>query len=127
MFLHKIMRGRIAQRLSDRVVSPGVGLLDLIISENHSDRRQCIGALSRNSSTQEGTMNDPEHAIDRRTFLGKSAALTVGGAAFASTALSYSRMAGANDRISLCHIGNGSRGEDLDWIVSKLTAAHNVE
>src|ERR1700680_4902696 len=72
-------------------------------------------------------MNDPDRAIDRRKFLGKSAALTVGGAALASTALSYSRIAGANDRISLCHIGNGSRGEDLDWIVSKLTAAHNVE
>src|ERR1700680_2234876 len=72
-------------------------------------------------------MSDPEGAINRRTFLGKSAALTVGGAAFASTALSYGRIAGANDRISICHIGNGSRGEDLDWIVSKLTATHNVE
>src|SRR5258705_10317675 len=72
-------------------------------------------------------MNDSERAIDRRNFLGKSAALTVGGAAFATTALSYDRIAGANDRISLCHIGNGSRGEDLDWIVSRLTATHNVE
>jgi len=27
----------------------------------------------------------------------------------------------------LCHIGNGSRGEDLDWIISNLTFAHNVE
>ena len=72
-------------------------------------------------------MSDPDGAMDRRTFLGKSAALTVGGAALASTALSYSRIAGANDRISLCHIGNGSRGEDLDWIVSKVAATHNVE
>jgi len=71
-------------------------------------------------STAEGTM-------DRRTFLGKSAALTAGGAALASTALSYGRIAGANDRISLCHIGNGSRGEDLDWIVSKVAGTHNVE
>src|ERR1700720_1508022 len=72
-------------------------------------------------------MIDSARAIDRRKFLGKSATLTVGGAAFASTALSYDRIAGANDRISLCHIGNGSRGQDLDWIVSKLTASHNVE
>jgi predicted dehydrogenase len=72
-------------------------------------------------------MSDPDGTIDRRAFLGKSAALTVGGAAFASTALSYDRIAGANDRISLCHIGNGSRGEDLDWIVSKIAAAHNME
>src|SRR5260370_35502084 len=36
-------------------------------------------------------------------------------------------MEGDDDRISRCHIGNGSRGEDLDWIVSKLTATSNVE
>jgi predicted dehydrogenase len=72
-------------------------------------------------------MKDPNGAMDRRTFLGKSVALTAGGAALATTALSYGRIAGANDRISLCHIGNGSRGEDLDWIVSRLNTAHNVE
>src|SRR6266852_2008276 len=74
-----------------------------------------------------GAMSKAQGTMDRRTFLGKSAALTAGGAALASTALSYDRIAGANDRISLCHIGNGSRGEDLDWIVSKLAATHNVE
>src|SRR5207253_4490219 len=30
-------------------------------------------------------------------------------------------------RISLCHIGNGSRGRDLDWIVAQLKTSHNVE
>src|SRR4029077_10184273 len=74
-----------------------------------------------------GLMSKAEGTMDRRTFLGKSAALTAGGAALASTAVSYRRIAGANDRISLCHIGNGSRGEDLDWIVSKLTGTHNGE
>src|SRR6267143_255326 len=58
-----------------------------------------------------GLMSKAEGTMDRRTFLGKSAALTAGGAAFASTALSYRRIAGANDRISLCHIGNGRRGD----------------
>ena len=46
-------------------------------------------------------MSDPEETIDRRTFLTKSAALLAGGAAFASTALSYDRILGANDRISV--------------------------
>src|SRR6202140_3414599 len=87
----------------------------------------CRSATSKFRPRRRRNMNDPEGAIGRRTFLGKSAALTMGGAAFASTALSYGRIAGANDRISLCHIGNGSRGEDLDWIVSKLAATHNVE
>ena len=72
-------------------------------------------------------MSDAEEKINRRTFLSKSAALTAGGAAFASSALSYGRIVGANDRISLCHIGTGNRGEELDWIVSKLTSSHNVE
>ena len=36
------------------------------------------------------------------------------------TALSYERILGANDRISLGHIGIGSRGGDLDLIASKL-------
>jgi len=58
-------------------------------------------------------VNDPEQMIDRRKFLSKSVALLAGSAAFASTALSYDRILGANDRISLCHIGNGSRGEEL--------------
>src|ERR1700676_1623253 len=87
----------------------------------------CRSATSKFRPLRRRNMNDPEGAIGRRTFLGKSAALTMGGAAFASTALSYGRIAGANDRISLCHIGNGSRGEDLDWIVSKRGATHNVE
>jgi predicted dehydrogenase len=64
--------------------------------------------------------------IDRRTFLdttGKAA----GGAALAATALSYARILGANDRISLGHIGIGSRGTDLVGIVGALRSSHNVE
>jgi len=72
-------------------------------------------------------MSDPEQSIDRRRFLTKSAALVAGGAAFASTALSYDRILGANDRISLCHIGIGNRGGELGWIVSQLKDSHNVE
>ena len=72
-------------------------------------------------------MSDPKSRMDRKTFLAKSTALLAGGAAVASTALSYSRIAGANDRISLCHIGNGSRGEDLDLVASQLKSSHNVE
>ena len=72
-------------------------------------------------------MSDPEQSIDRRTFLTKSAALVAGGAAFASTALSYDRILGANDRISLCHIGTGSRGSELAWIVAQLKTSQNVE
>jgi hypothetical protein len=72
-------------------------------------------------------MSDPEETIDRRKFLTKSAALLAGGAALARTALSYDKILGANDRISVCHIGNGSRGGELGWIVSQLKTSHNVE
>jgi predicted dehydrogenase len=72
-------------------------------------------------------MSNAKSTMSRKTFLTTSAALLAGGAASASTPLSYSRIAGANDRISLCHIGNGSRGRDLDLIASQLKISHNVE
>jgi predicted dehydrogenase len=72
-------------------------------------------------------MSDSKETIDRREFLGKSAALIAGGAALPSTALSYGRIVGANDRISLAHIGTGSRGSDLDWIAAQLKTSHNAE
>src|SRR5690242_13669486 len=72
-------------------------------------------------------MSDSAKKIDRKEFLSKSAALVAGGAAFARTALSSSRIAGANDRISLAHIGTGNRGSELDWIISQLKTKQNVE
>src|SRR5215510_2314988 len=65
--------------------------------------------------------------IDRREFLKKSAVLAAGSAALNRTALSYGRITGANDRISLGHIGIGNRGTELDSIVSSLKDSHNVE
>ena len=65
--------------------------------------------------------------INRREFLEKSAAAVAAGAVLPHTALSYSRILGANDRISLAHVGIGNRGRDLDLIASKLKSSHNVE
>ena len=53
-----------------------------------------------------------EKKLDRRSFLNKAAGV-VAGSAFASTALSYDRIIGANDRIALGHIGVGNRGRGL--------------
>jgi len=64
--------------------------------------------------------------LDRRAFLGRSARIT-GGAALGATALSYSRILGANDRISLGHVGIGNRGRELDEIAGQLKDRHNVE
>jgi predicted dehydrogenase len=65
--------------------------------------------------------------VNRREFLEKSAAAVAAGAVLPHTALSYSRIPGANDRISLGHVGIGNRGRDLDLIASKLKSSHNVE
>jgi predicted dehydrogenase len=65
--------------------------------------------------------------MNRRAFLEKSATVIAGGVVLPRTALSYENIVGANDRISLGHIGNGSRGGDLDLIASKLKSSHNVE
>jgi hypothetical protein len=54
-------------------------------------------------------MDRSENEISRREFLQKSAVVAAGSAAL-STVLSYARVAGANDRISLAHIGIGNRG-----------------
>src|SRR5215472_4929886 len=66
-------------------------------------------------------------SMNRRDFLERSAATIAGSAVLPSTALSYAHILGANDRISLGHIGCGSRGSDLDQIASKLKSSHNVE
>jgi predicted dehydrogenase len=64
--------------------------------------------------------------INRRSFLNHTASW-VGAAALGSTASSYSRILGANGRISLGHIGVGNRGRELAWIVSQLKDKANVE
>jgi predicted dehydrogenase len=71
-------------------------------------------------------MSDARRRIDRRTFLGQSGRMA-GGAALSTTALSYAKIVGANDRISLGHIGVGRRGTELDGIAGRLKTTHNVE
>ena len=51
--------------------------------------------------------------IDRRSFLNQTAAAMAGAGVFSSSAFSYSRIKGANDRILLGHIGVGDRGTEL--------------
>ena len=72
-------------------------------------------------------MEGSDSKINRREFLQKGAVVAAGSAALSSTALSYSRIAGANDRISLGHIGVGARGSELDGIVAPLKDQKNVE
>ncbi len=72
-------------------------------------------------------MSESSDGINRRKFLNQSAAVIAGSMVLPRTALSYENIVGANDRISLAHVGNGSRGGDLDLIASKLKSSHNVE
>ncbi len=64
--------------------------------------------------------------INRRSFLGQAGAVAIGAGALGGTALSYGRILGANDRISLGHVGVGRRGTELAGIVARLKAK-NVE
>ena len=59
-----------------------------------------------------------ETKVDRRSFL--QTAGVVAGSALASTALSYGRILGANDRIALGHVGIGNRGRGLLTLASQL-------
>ena len=68
-----------------------------------------------------------ESSINRRDFIEKSAVAIAGSVVLPRTAMSYGRILGANDRISLGHIGIGNRGTELDFIASHLKTSHNVE
>jgi len=72
-------------------------------------------------------MNAPDPKVNRREFLQKGALIAAGTAAVNSTALSYGRILGANERISLGHIGIGHRGTELDAMVAQLSHSKNVE
>src|SRR3989449_5068907 len=67
-----------------------------------------------------------EKKLDRRSFLNQAAGV-VAGSAFASSALFYDRIAGANDRIALGHIGVGSRGTELHMMASRLKGKYKGE
>jgi predicted dehydrogenase len=71
-------------------------------------------------------MAEDDGRVDRRHFLERSASMA-GAAAVATTALSYSRILGANDRISIGHIGIGNRGRQLVQLAAGLKDAHDVE
>ena len=62
--------------------------------------------------------NSEGSILDRRSFLVS---------AIGTSALSYARITGANDRLSLGHIGVGSRGSELHMMVSRLKDKYNVE
>ncbi len=63
---------------------------------------------------------DVSKGIDRRAFL-------ISGAAIGASALSYGRILGANDRISLAQIGIGRRGRELGSVAAGLKGSHNIE
>lgn len=69
----------------------------------------------------------PSNTSTRRSFVEKASSLVALGAAFQSTALSYSRILGANDRISLGHIGIGNRGSELAAMAVRLKDKFNFE
>jgi len=72
-------------------------------------------------------MDNSDTKIGRRDFLQKSAVVAAGSAAFNASALSYSRIVGANDRIALGHIGVGVRGTELDGMAAELKDSKNIE
>src|SRR3989442_7858847 len=73
-----------------------------------------------------GSLMTNRKPINRRSFLGQAGAVAIGAGALGGTALSYGRILGANDRISLGHVGVGRRGTELGEIVARLKAK-NVE
>ena len=65
--------------------------------------------------------------IKQNEGIGRRSFLQAGVAAIGVSALSYGRILGANDRISLGHAGVGRRGRELAAVVAELRDSHNVE
>src|SRR3989442_8723354 len=80
-----------------------------------------------NYNLKEKPMDSSDSKINRREFLLKSAVVAAGSAALSRTALSYARIAGANDRISLGHIGVGARGGELDGLAAQFKDTKHSE
>ena len=71
-------------------------------------------------------MDNSDTKLNRREFLQKTAVVAAGSAALSPTALSYSRIAGANDRIAVAQVGVGDRGGELQGMVGALKDSKNV-
>ena len=77
--------------------------------------------------TEKATDTAPsDRPANRRQFL-QTAAVAAGAAALSPSALSYGRILGANDRISLGFIGVGSRGGELHHMSAQLKDKCKVE
>jgi predicted dehydrogenase len=63
--------------------------------------------------------------LDRRGFLNRTASLVAGSAL--GSAISYERILGANDRVSIGHIGVGNRGSELALLTSRVKDKFNIE
>jgi len=72
-------------------------------------------------------MENSEGKVTRRAFLQTGAVATASAAVLPISALSYSRVAGANERIALGHIGVGVRGSELQGMAAQLKDSKNVE
>src|SRR5262245_1635956 len=68
-----------------------------------------------------------QNGMNRRKFLHMGAMWAAGSSGAGGRALSYGRIVGANDRISLGHVGIGTRGKELDGMTSELKTTKNVE
>ena len=77
---------------------------------------------SEPKTVNKATMEAPD-----RDQMSRRSLLIAGAAALGSTAISYSRVAGANDRISLAQVGIGNRGRELASVAADLKDRHNVE
>src|SRR5919197_2991751 len=101
-------------------MNAGPEIHQLCCRHTSSDR-----AMIRADAREDDMQNADDKKLDRRSFL--QAAGVVAGSALASSALSYDRIRGANDRIALGHIGIGNRGGQLHLMASRLKDKHNVE
>lgn len=70
---------------------------------------------------------EPRTAVSSASEISRRSLVMAGAIALGTTAISYGRVAGANDRISLAQVGIGRRGRELAAVVAGLKDRHKVE
>ncbi|HEY2015567.1 MAG TPA: Gfo/Idh/MocA family oxidoreductase [Bryobacteraceae bacterium] len=80
-----------------------------------------MGTQSLPPVPRDDTNSPAADEISRRSVL------IAGATVLGATKLSYGRVPGANDRISLAQVGIGNRGRELASVVADLKDHHNVE
>jgi hypothetical protein len=94
------------------------------VEQQHRRSRVCRDLAGNSRHSESAKCQEKQEPLQR--ISAKCTVVTVGSAALSNSALSYTGTLGANDGVSLGHMGVGSRGTELDGMVARLNEQKSV-